>query len=184
MQIMAVIRETFRSLGAFIVVGLTSTLVHYIVLKTLLTTGLVSELWLANVLAFFCGLIISYSGNYFFVFEKRRGHAAAFGFLLSGYSVALLVNTSVLVGLAEGGIFNLLRGPLADFGGKALMDLWQGLIGLVPFLGTSETVATTPAFIVATGISASMTYLWNRFVVFQSRVRLNEASPSEAPKKA
>ncbi len=174
MNIIAFLRETIRSIGAFIIVGILATIVHFVVLKSLLASDLVSALWLANLMAFFCSLVVSYIGNHFFVFAKKRNHLEAFGVLLTGYTMAMLINTAVLVGLARGMIFTFFYGPAEAYGGGPLMALWRYLAETFPFLGDNQAMSTNAAFIVATGTSAFITYMWNRFVVFQTRVSLHQ----------
>ena len=174
--LMQKIAEIGRSFQAFLLVGIAATIVHYAVLQTVLKSGVTESLAYGNMLGFCSGLIISYTGNRFLVFDGKRSHLSGLLWLLAGYFVVMLIHTGLIVGLAEGGLFRFLSGPAATFGGALLLSIWDGVLTLLPsglvksLTGeTTRELSTTAAFLVATGTAAVLTYCWNRFVVFQPK---------------
>ncbi|WP_306252925.1 GtrA family protein [Parvularcula sp. IMCC14364] len=164
-----------KSLGAFAMVGIAATLVHYLILMVLMETGLVTSLAAANLLGFGGGLLISYLGNHYFVFDGGRSHVHGFALMVAGYIIVMLLHTGLMIGLTQGQIFTFLQGPVASVGGEALIGLWQWFISIMPawlsphLVGdTSLTTSTTIAFIASSGTAAVLTYCWNRFIVFKA----------------
>ena len=165
---------TLRSLRAFAAVGILATLVHYVILEALLKTGAIPSLALANAIGYCSALVVSYTGNRYFVFDGKRGHLDGFFILVIGYLLVLALHTGLILGLTGGQIISTLEGPLAPVGGSFLTGIWYGLLdtfpaGLTEFLiGDNRTqLSTTPAFLAASGTAAVVTYFWNRLVVFQ-----------------
>ena len=165
-----------KPVATFIVVGVLAALIHYVVLMVLINTALPNHLGLANIIGFCSAILVSYSGNRFFVFEGKRSHKSSFFIMLIGYLISMWASTLVLVGLVEGVILNGLSGSLAPFGGSFIVALWQWVHDILPspmasFFFQKESINFTPTagFLAATFVAAVMNYLWNRFVVFQKR---------------
>ncbi|MCI5046285.1 MAG: GtrA family protein [Aquisalinus sp.] len=168
------LRGLLSSLGAFALVGIAATIVHYLVLMLLLKTGLVASLIAANLLGFAAALLVSYIGNHVYVFDGGRSHVQGFAIMVAGYLGVMAFHTTLMIGLTEGQIFAFLQGPAAPFGGAALLGLWYGVLDILPAWlsqhmagDTPLTTSTTIAFLASSGSAAVLTYCWNRFIVFK-----------------
>ncbi len=168
--------ETLRSFRNFALVGIVATIVHYLVLILLISGNVIQSLVVANMLGFCSAIFVSYAGNRFFVFDGKHGHLSGFIALAAGALTAAGIHTGLLVGLTEGQVFTFLGGPMSALGGQVLIDLWRGVLAVLPefvaqnLVGqTPLSMSTTAAFFIASGVAAVLTYCWNRFVVFQSK---------------
>ena len=179
--------STLRSFRAFIIVGLIATLIHYVVLKLLMGGDSAMPLILANILGYCSALIVSYTGNRYFVFEAKRGHLNGFAVLVVGYLIVLAIHTGIIVGLTDGAIMETMNSWLAPFGGQLLLNMWFGIVNFLPpswsanLTGeTGLSMSTTAAFFFASGAAAVLTYGWNRFVVFQPKQLVKQLAPASS----
>ena len=176
-----------RSIGGFVLVGLLATLWHYGVLKLLTSGAITLPLALANVIGYCSALMISYTGNRYFVFTGKRGHMDGFTWLAVGYLIALCVHTGIMIGLTGGDLLSAFDSWLAPYGGWLIVDIWTGILSVLPHnlssLMQGETplsVSTTLAFLCACFVSSLLTYCWNRFVVFQPKQVSARHTPQES----
>lgn len=160
----------------FAVVGIIAAIAHYIVLRLLQSSGLIPSLALMNMIGFGTGTLVSYLGNRFFVFDAKHSHVRGFLYMLAGYVAAMLTHTGLMVSLTNGSLYSFLDGPARVAGGGFLVWVWQAMINLTPpslhhflYEGNAANFSTVSAFLASTSVSASMTFLWNRLVVFDQK---------------
>ncbi len=164
--------KALPDIGRFLLTGLIATLVHYVILRILLVLSL--PLLPANVIGFSFALLVSYSGNRYFVFTAKYDHLKSFTGLALGAIIAAALHTSLLVGLADGIILSFLDGPAHNWGGGIVMVIWEIFLRLIPEAFSNQIVINRPyelttgfAFIIACAFAALLTYFWNRNIVFQ-----------------
>ncbi len=87
----------------FTIVGLAATATHLGIVWGLVTARALPPLP-ANLAAFLCAFVVSFTGQYFWTFRSTRNHYAALWRFFVVAGSAFLLNNVVLVGLLDAGV--------------------------------------------------------------------------------
>lgn len=100
-------RKTRYQARNFVIIGLLSTLASYGVLNFLFKYMQYNSVFIAAIVSNSCGIMVSYTGNYFWVFKAKSGMLRKFITFIIFYGVIGVFNSLVLFGSQKYLVSNL-----------------------------------------------------------------------------